>query len=153
MRRDIADGDRDLGVVSTDEEGGEQPRDPREPQRRRGGIARCERQCAERPLQRGGEIELRIGERGRAREIEPRRAIDKYGGIRVRGIDLVDELQRRRAPCRYQDGRLALAVEGSEPFRIARLDGEQRQSVDRDRPAAPQRIDRARRGTRVRPRA
>jgi len=98
---------------------------------------------AERSLQGGREVELRIGERGRCGEIEPGRALDQHRCVGVGGGDLVGELQRRGAARTDEQGSLAVGVEFGEAGRVGGLDRQQRHAVDLDRPAAPQRVDRA----------
>ena len=139
---------RQFGIDPVDEEGGQQPRDPRQPDRRQARRRARHRRGTERPLERGREVELRVRQRDRSAEIEPWRRFDHHRGIGVGGGDLVGQLQRRGAAVGYQQRKPA-GRERRQPERIGGLDREQGQGslaggMDRDRPAAPQRVDRAR---------
>jgi len=102
---------------------------------------------AERAFHRGRHVELRIGERDRAVEIDPEGALDQHRRIGDRRFELVGEFERGGAPGRQQDRRVALGIERLHPPRVGRLDRQQPDrragALDGDRPAAAQRVDRA----------
>ena len=86
------------------------------------GRRRAERRGLERALERRGEIERRIGDRGRGVEVDPGRAPDQHRLGRQR-LALVGELQRRRAVAGdQQGGRRAVAVERGQPVGVGGLD-------------------------------
>ena len=143
-RHDVSRGDARLGgAVAAGEQGRQQPGQPRQAQRRLGGRRRAERRGLERALERSGEVERRIGDRGGGVEVDPGRAADQHRLGRQR-LALVGELQRRRAVAGdEQGGRRVVAVEGRQPLGVGGLDGEEGDVVDRHRPAAPEGVDRA----------
>ncbi|PAV72980.1 hypothetical protein WR25_16637 [Diploscapter pachys] len=149
MRVDRGRIDRHLRADAVEDEGRQQSRDPRQPDRREARRRAIDRHRAERPFQRRREIELRIGERDRGRKVEPRRRLDRDRRVGIGGGELVGQLQRRGAAVGDEQRECATAREGFEPDRIGSLDREQGQGGltrrgDGDRPAAAQRVDRAR---------
>ena len=113
-----------------------------------GHLVPLGRQRAKRALERRREVELRVGQRHRADQVEPRRAVDQHWCVGDRGLDLVRQLQRRRTPRRQQQRRHTAGIERRQPRVVGRLDREQRHAVDRHRPAVAQRVDCLRRGSR-----
>ena len=150
MRVDRRRRDRHLGRgVLADEEGGQHAGQPGEAQRRGGCDRVWHGDRAKRTLQRRGKIELRVGQSSGGGEVEPRRAFDQYRPVGGGRGDLVDQLQRRRATGRQQHVGAAIGIVRGEAHRVRGLDRQQRQTTDRDRPAAAQRVDRACRIARV----
>ena len=141
VRIDIGRGDRDFRITPVDEEGGQQARDPRQAKRRRSRLRMGNRKAAPWPFQRRGEIEAGIREGGGARKVEPGCALDQDRQVGIGCIALVGELQRLRASGRDKDRRSAVRIEFGQPPRVTRLDRQQRQPVDRDRPPPAQRVD------------
>jgi hypothetical protein len=142
-RGDIGCGDaRFRFPVGADEQGRQQAGEPRQPQRRRLGFWRVERHGPERALERVGEVERRIGDRGRGGEVEPRAAGDLDGRARHR-LALVGELERRRAVAGDEQVGGRIAVKPGERLLVGGLDGEEEALVYRHRPAAPEGVDRA----------
>ena len=122
-----------------DEESGQKPGAARQADRRVGptGLGWG---GLERPLERILEIERRIGERRRPRQVDPGSTPDAHGAS-GHGIALVAELERRRPLAGNEDIGRSAFVEQGEPSIVGGLDGEEGRVVDDDRPAAPQRVD------------
>ena len=103
------------------------------------------RNSMERSPRRPVEVATRVGERKRRGRVEPIRALDHDGRLRIGGIALVGELQRRGAPAADHQPRAMAEVAQIERLLRGGFDGGDRQlfpAGDSQWPAGPQQCDR-----------
>ena len=130
---------RFAGILRIDQKGGQHAGETGKVERGARLLFPFERQRLERPLERVGHVERRIGDRQRGGQVEPVGTAHQHRLARRGGFDLVGQLERRRARGRDQHGRSRQLAESG----FDRL--QQRGPFDGERPAVAQRVHRLRR--------